>query len=274
MAEPSEHNLEATLDVLLAPIAQLMIRHGMTIGGATEMLKQALVRSVGDDVSDSAVALKTGVHRKDVKRLRAPADDAPTRARLNAAAAVLMRWSEDTAFQNRAGGPRKLTRKDVRKVPGFDSLVRRAKVDTAPATVLTELIDAGVVQQDDEGGLTLLSTALVPADASSKLSALGATAGAHLAAATQNVLADGDPPFFDRALRFSNVSAETAARLDSMAREGGETLLALLSSLAYDLKQDDILSTSPRDATFVFGAFSVPDPTLKTPATKDEPNDD
>lgn len=273
MAKPPNDTHEATIGLLLAPVAQLMIRHGMTVGAATELLKAALVTATGDDVSDSTVTLKTGVHRKDVKRLRSQADNQSRRVRLSAAAMVLTRWVEDMAFRGADGGPRALNRKDVGKVPGFDNLVRRTKVDAAPATVLTELLNAGAVSQDDAGILTLITTGVVPADAASKLNVLCATAGAHLFAATQNVLAVGEAPYFDRALRVSHVSSAAAQRLDTVAREGAGSLLALLNTLAYDLKQEDILNATPRDASFVFGAFSVPDPVLQMPAAKDDPTD-
>jgi hypothetical protein len=67
----------AAVQQILQPLAQLMVGHSVQLGGITEMLKAALVEAaihsaqrLGDDSTDSRIAILTGVHRKDVRRLR------------------------------------------------------------------------------------------------------------------------------------------------------------------------------------------------------------
>src|SRR5512140_684469 len=67
--------------VVLKPLARLMIDHGLQLPSMLELLKKALVDEAASAFaladkgsSDTRIALLTGVHRKDVKRLRqAPA---------------------------------------------------------------------------------------------------------------------------------------------------------------------------------------------------------
>ena len=80
MTEPSQQIPTAVIGAirqLLAPLARLMIRHGITMPAIIEVLKQVLVSVAekdfpvaGKSTTDSRVSVLTGVHRKDVKRLR------------------------------------------------------------------------------------------------------------------------------------------------------------------------------------------------------------
>jgi hypothetical protein len=67
--------------LVLRPLARLMIDHGLQLPSVVELLKQALVNEaagaygLADKAStDTRIALLTGVHRKDVKRLRSASD--------------------------------------------------------------------------------------------------------------------------------------------------------------------------------------------------------
>lgn len=62
---------------VLQPLARLMIDHGLQLPSMVELLKKALVDEAvaayglaDKGSSDTRIALLTGVHRKDVKRLR------------------------------------------------------------------------------------------------------------------------------------------------------------------------------------------------------------
>ena len=128
------------------PLAKLMIDTGTPLSEAVEMLKAALVETVLErdpGASASHVSLVTGVHRKDIKRLE-NATAAPVKS--TSAARVLTLWQNDPNFLEN-DTPRDLPRSGD---DGFDALVRRSKVDAAPATVLSLLIDAGSVEMADD----------------------------------------------------------------------------------------------------------------------------
>ena len=82
---------------VLRPLARLMIGHGLQLMPMMELLKKALVEEaqasfgLSDKAnSDTRVALLTGVHRKDVKRLReTPGVTSPGTQLMPVAAAVV-----------------------------------------------------------------------------------------------------------------------------------------------------------------------------------------
>src|SRR5512134_3754927 len=76
---PVREPLAVALRRVLHPLVRLMIAGGITFTAAVEMLKRAYVevadqhfRLTEERQTDSRVSLITGLHRKDVKRLRAP----------------------------------------------------------------------------------------------------------------------------------------------------------------------------------------------------------
>ena len=85
---------------LLQPLARLMIGHGLQLPSMVELLKTALVdeavRAYGladKGSSDTRIALLTGLHRKDVKRLReSPSNQGPAVPLVPVAASVVARW--------------------------------------------------------------------------------------------------------------------------------------------------------------------------------------
>src|SRR5262245_30078545 len=67
---------------VLHPLVRLMIARGITFSAAVELLKRVYVevadqhfRLTDERQTDSRVSLITGLHRKDVKRLRASGDE-------------------------------------------------------------------------------------------------------------------------------------------------------------------------------------------------------
>ncbi|WP_170415839.1 DUF6502 family protein [Ruegeria atlantica] len=264
MSNDPKPPLETALSALLVPLAQAMVAHGVTLGTVTEALKQALLtaaeQSTQGKLSDSRASLLTGLHRKDVKRLRNVDDDAPLKRRSNAAALVVSYWSTTPEFLDGAGAPRVLSRKGDETGPGFDDLVRRTRVDMAPGTVLETLVDQKSVEQDEKGKLRLLSPAFLPSSGSAEqVAAYEATLSAHLQAATQNLLAEPDSQRnFDRAVRYSHLSSESIEQLLQFSSDRAQTLLQEVNTLARELQEKD--SNGDHSGRFAMGAFVLPSP--------------
>ncbi|WP_282152124.1 DUF6502 family protein [Ruegeria atlantica] len=264
MSNDPKPPLETALSALLVPLAQAMVAHGVTLGSATEALKLALLTAVEQStdgkLSDSRASLLTGLHRKDVKRLRHIDDDAPLKRSCNAAALVISYWSTTPEFLDDLGAPRNLSRKGDETGPGFDDLVRRARVDMAPGTVLETLVDQKNVEQVGKGELSLLSQAFLPsAGSAEQVAAYEATLSAHLAAATQNLLAEPDAPRnFDRAVRYSHMSPESIEELRQFSSDRAQSLLLEINALARALQEKD--SDGDHSGRFAMGAFVLPSP--------------
>lgn len=257
---------QETLAALLLPVAQAMIARGVTIGMATESLKNALVKAAetasDHSESDSKISLRTGLHRKDVKRLRNETPATPRKANPNAAALALSWWSTAPIFSDGNGIPRDLPRRGTVDAPGFDDLIRTASIDLPAATVLSELLDQGLVQSLPDGRLHLLSSTFVPRRGSeAALHAFEATAIAHLTAATHNLTVDEKAKrHFDRAVRYSHLSQASVDRLEEQARHAAQNLLEQFNILAAEMQQSDARQENPATGQFVLGAFILPTP--------------
>ena len=256
--------LESALPALLEPLAQAMVAHGVTVGSATEALKKALLKAVEDSsetpLSDSRASLLTGLHRKDVKRLRNLDDEAPEKRSCSAAALVISHWATAPEFQDTSGEPRELRRKGSEGGPGFDDLVRLARIDMAPGTVLKTLLDQNIVEQGQDGDLRLLTHAFLPSGGGAEqVAAYQATLSAHLLAATQNLLAEpGARRNFDRAVRYSHLSEASIEELRKVSDEKAQALLQEINALARSLQDKD--QGKGHSGRFVTGAYVMPLP--------------
>lgn len=236
---PSEQMLLA----LLQPVARLMIYENIGLPKALEILKLALVAEAyaqEPQASLSHVSLMTGVHRKDVKRLEL-GDHVPRKA--SAAARVLTLWQTEPDYIE-DGRPRALERQGT---VGFDALVGLAKVDAAPATVLSVLHASGNVTEKD-GLISFISASLVPHDGEEKAKAAVATLVPHLDTTIGNLT--NKTQHFDQALRYSHLSQEAADELEKDAARMAMEMLQTLNKKAISLQQSE-----EGDTLFVAGAY-------------------
>ncbi|MCV6597584.1 MAG: hypothetical protein OIF40_10945 [Mangrovicoccus sp.] len=232
MADTGNSDDLQALGALFKPLARLMIELGIPLRDGLEVLKLALVDSAYErapDASASHVSLLTGVHRKDLKRF----EQAPPPPRQTVAAAkVLTLWQNDSDFLD-GDAPRALPRGGDH---GFDALVRRAKVDAAPATVLSVLQTAGAVA-DRNGLITFLTATLVPEGRAEKLQVALATLVPHLQTAIGNVA--GDAAQWDQALRYSHLSKDAARQIEAEAARLSLDMLKTLNELAFRLQNEE-----------------------------------
>lgn len=255
---------ESALAALFEPLAQAMVAHGVTIGSATEALKKALLSAAeqGSDepLSDSRASFLTGLHRKDVKRLRSMETDGAEKQSSNAAALVISHWATAPDYQNSDGAPRDLQRKEDSNGPGFDDLVRLARIDMAPGTVLKTLLDQNVVEQIEDAGFRLLTHAFLPSGGGAEqVAAYQATLSAHMAVATQNLLAEpGAERNFDRAVRYSHLSDASLEELGQFSGEKAQAVLQEINALARTLQDKD--QDRGHTGRFAMGAYILPTP--------------
>lgn len=221
---------EALAQVLL-PMARLMIDHGLQLPSMVELLKKALVdEAIGaygladKGSSDTRIALLTGVHRKDVKRLReAPVSAAPASPMVPVASSVVARWISEPRFLNADQSARALARTPRRGnagEPDFTTLVAEVSRDVGARAVLDELVRLGVVELREDGYVALKSTAFVPHEGlSESFHFLAASVSDHLSAAVHNLAPDRQAPLMlDQSAFCQDLSAEQAEQLQQQAR--------------------------------------------------------
>ena len=222
---------EHAVSVVLQPLARLMIDHGLQLPSMLELLKKALVSeainsfSISDKgSSDTRIALLTGVHRKDVKRLReAPAAREATVLMVPVASSVVARWISEPRFLNADQTARPLARTPARGKPGepdFTTLVSEVSRDVGARAVLDELERLGVVESREDGYVELLANAFVPQEGLDESCHILATnVSDHLATAVHNLAPTRrNSLMLEQSAFSSDLSAEQAEQLQKLAR--------------------------------------------------------
>ncbi len=216
---------------VLQPLARLMIDHGLQLPSMVELLKKALVNEAAQAYglahkgsTNTRIALLTGVHRKDVKRLReAPDAQRASTSMMSVAASVVARWISEPRFLLADQSTRALARTPGRGLPGepdFTTLVAEVSRDVGARAVLDELVRLGVVEVRKDGYVNLTATAFVPQEGRNELFHFLATnVSDHLATAAHNLSPKRSGPLMLEQSAFSfNLSKEQAQELQQQAR--------------------------------------------------------
>jgi len=206
---------------LLRPAVRLLLRHGVAYPHFAASLKQVFLDAAreelaasGQKTTDSALSLLSGVHRRDVRQLRATASaDASAQASMNMASQVVARWLSEVEFIDAEGQPLPLPRQAAG--PHFDGLVAQISTDVRPRAVLDELLRLGLVAEADDG-IRLLAPGFVPRQGFAEMVVLlEHNLHDHLAAATANL--DAGHNFLEQAVFADELTAESAALLHAAA---------------------------------------------------------
>lgn len=216
---------------VLQPLARLMIDHGLQLPSMVELLKNELVQQAAvaygladKGSSDSRIALLTGVHRKDVKRLReAPVSPSTAVPLVPVAASVVARWISEPRFLNADQTARPLARTPRRSgvgEPDFTTLVAEVSRDVGARAVLDELVRLGVVELREDGYVALKTSGFVPHEGlEESFHFLATNVSEHLATAVHNLAPDRQGPLMLEQSAFSqDLSAEQAGQLQQQAR--------------------------------------------------------
>jgi len=233
---------------LLRPLARLLMAYGVNYVAFCNLAKGVFVdvasRDFPDDggsVTDSRVSLLSGVHRREVKRLREEMlRQAPPPPVVTLGAQVVSRWCADAAFLDVQRRPLALPR--LASQGGevtFERLVKSVSKDIRPRAVLDEWLRLGVVTLDGDDRVHLVEHAFVPAHGLDEKSFyLGKNIGDHLAAAGHNLL-EGQPPFLERSVYCDGLSAESAEQLRTLSRELAIAAMQEINRRALELQEAD-----------------------------------
>ncbi|MCI4677148.1 DUF6502 family protein [Rhodoblastus acidophilus] len=224
---PDAARLQTPIARILRPLVRLFIRCGMTFPALCDLLRELYVNVAeydfalrGKEQTDSRVSLLTGIHRKEVRRLRGAG--APVRlvpASVSRSSMIIARWVAAPQFTDDKGAPLPLRRAgDPGDGPTYDELVESVTRDVRPRAVLDEWLDRGMVTIDSEGRVRLEEAAFAPrAGDDRQLYYFGRNLHDHVAAAVENILA-AEPPFFERAVHYEGVSQAMAENMLALSR--------------------------------------------------------
>ncbi len=98
----------------------------------------------------------------------------------------------------------------------------------------------GLAGLAEDGMVTLQAEAYLPREGSeAQLFYFARNLHDHIAAATANVLAEGERPFLDRSVHYDRLGPEAAARLEAEARKAAQRLLVEVNRRAMALAEED-----------------------------------
>lgn len=273
-AGDNQQNQESTvlvkaLDTLLRPLVKLLLSFQITYPQLLNILKGIYVDVAESDFkvngkrqSDSRITLLTGVHRKDVKRLRDETADTEIKpAAASLGAQLIGQWLGTDTYLDEDGNPKQLPlRKQTDGSPSFESLVQQVcKQDIRPRVILDEWLHLGVasIAQDK---VCLNTEAFTPKQGfTEKAFFFGKNTRDHICAAGHNLL-DKKPSYFDRSVYYDGLTERSIEELAKLAETLGMQALKEMNREALKRqKQDqDYASETYR---MNFGVFNFNDKT-------------
>ncbi len=249
MASPSDPSPvapagQAVLDhahVILRPLFTWLLRSGVGYGEFAAALKPVFLEMAlaevardGAKLTDSALSLLSGLHRKDVRALapvlKGTADPSAALGKPSPASQVATRWLTN-------GWPERLPL--AGPAPSFEALARAVSQDFHPRAVLLELIRLGVAEEAD-GQVRLCRAAFVPdAQHEETRRLMAGSVADHLAAGVHNLTDPGERRFLEQSVFADGLSAESARALEQLANTLWQDVLAAMVQAAVPLCEKD-----------------------------------
>lgn len=267
-AESSSDNLVkqrvlTALQRVLKPLVRLALAQGVNYPMLLETLKVVFVRVAEEDFklaqrkqTDSRINLLTGLHRKDVHRLRDQPENSQNQSSLVTLGTQLVGlWISDPDFIDADGKPKALPR--LASVGGnisFERLVARVSKDIRARPVLDEWLRVGVAHVDKNDCVCLNTQAFVPSDGfEEKLFFFQQNIHDHVAATAHNLM-NLTPPMLERCVYYDGLTSTAINELKILAEEQGMTALKTLNARAIEL-QAGSLSATDADQRFTFALY-------------------
>jgi len=243
---------------ILRPLVRALIAQNVTATALYRIVKQTYVEvaadMLGDGATDSRISVMTGVHRRDVKEFRTPANAAAEAhgRKVSTLSTVVGRWLSHADYVDENGAPSPIPR-TAENGPNFEALVQSVSRDIRPRTVLDELARQGILAVDGDMLRLVMDGLIGPADMDQRLHFFSHNLGDHMNAAVDNLLAD-TPPHLERAVFYNNLDADAVAQIEGDARTIATDALRQINTQAAALQNPD--ATAP-DAThrIRFGVF-------------------
>ena len=260
---------------VLKPVIRLLLAKGIAYPQLIELVKGLYVEIAvkdfpvaGKEQTDSRISLLTGIHRKDIKRLRAlPVDEERVPESISLGMRLINAWQQ-APYAEEDGTPKKLSR--LARHGGdlsFESLVSSVSKDIRSRAVLDEWTRLGIAEMDADDQVVLMTDAFVPHQGfAEKTFYFGHNLHDHAAATAHNMLGD-EKPFLERSVHYTSVPASVVATLARDAETGGMRLLKSLNRKAQTPPQSDIdVGTTPQ--RFTCGIYFYAEDAASSPEEK------
>lgn len=260
---------------VLKPLIRLALAKGINHQMLQETLKSVFVQVAEEDFklssreqTDSRISLLTGLHRKDVHRLRNQPNTSINQS-INASlgSQLVGLWISNTDFIDDDGKPKPLPRlASMSKEISFEHLVARVSKDIRARPVLDEWLRVGVVSINDNDHVCLNTDAFIPsAGFEEKLYFFQQNIHDHVAATTHNLM-NQTPPMLERCVYYDELTPTAILELKALAEEQGMVALKAVNKRALELMTEPNNQTTA-DQRFTFALYfyhAKEDPLTKT----------
>lgn len=233
MAELPESLVRALAEAS-RPFVKRLLAHGVPFGQVERRLRALFVEVAEAELSlsterptDSRISLRTGINRKEVRRIRATADraDAPRAFGMNRATNLVGRWLGDRQATDRAGRPVAIPYSSDRG-PSFVKLARQVTADLAPRVFLDELIRNGAAELQEGDRVALRADSYLPRLANDEeLQILAEDPAELVETMLHNVLSEGKERLLQRKVYYDNLGTDGAAAIRAEMRREAERFL-------------------------------------------------
>jgi Family of unknown function (DUF6502) len=227
---PAEQALD-DVAVMLAPLVRWLLVQGIPLNALVRTLRGVYLSEAHEDlgrrgrrVTDSAISVLTGIHRKEVRAYMEAHHEptglppSPLRVAPTPAATLFTQWITDPGYRVPAGAVRReLPRHGP--APSFEALAREASRDVHPRTLLEELERLELVEVQPEQVRLLSDRFVPPVHDPVAVRTMAVNVADHIAAAVHNLRADApDQRQLEQSVFADGLSAESAAHLGEVAR--------------------------------------------------------
>ncbi len=256
------------IEFLLYPLVRLIIARNVSYGTLADITKFVMVKEAekllaaknSGTISDSRLSVVTGIHRKEVKRIRALKSNDIGDYEPSLASQVVAKWAGEKKLRSRIS-MYKLRRKKANDTDyDFDDLVRSISKDIRPRVVLEELIDRGLVTETEDDCLELHPENLaLKQDQEETLHYLSLNIHDHLSTSVDNLINQKQKQF-DRCVHYHGLSADAVGALRKLAEEKAMQTLVEVNTEAQALINDP---KNTGDLRMNFGSYFFEENTKK-----------
>lgn len=240
--------LNSAIKQLMKPLMRFLIDQQITLPTLMEVIKSAYVEVAEKDFSiadkpptDSRINLLTGVHRKDVKRLRDLNQQHKPSERLSINSLMLASWMSEEPYCIK-GIPQTLA---INGDNSFETLANEySRQNIHASSIMESWLQLGWVSKNDEQTLKLNMDALHDKQLTEdQLFFFAQNLADHMATSTGNLI--NKQKNFERAVFYNKLSQTSLLTLKKSAKEQSMRVLKDLNQQALALQKQDKKTSGP-----------------------------
>ncbi len=244
----SQQSVVAAIRHILQPLIQLLLSKGISFPAFCDQVRSTYVKVAEKEFkldskpqTDSRISLLTGIHRREVNRLRKEQlSGINLSQRASMSGLLLTIWTGHPEYLDGQGLPVALPRwANNTEGESFESMVQSVSKNIRARVVLDEWLRQGIVTLDSEDKVHLCADAFIPSQGiEEKFYYFSQNIHDHLAATVYN-LSESGPPFLERCVFYDKLTADSIKELADYSRYVGMGALNAFNKRAAELQKRD-----------------------------------